>query len=598
MAWRRELGEGAIAPVLRRRGRGVVFRAAVLAVLVALPFGCADQPPPAEPQQTQAAGPALARRQMVAAAHPLAAEAGLRILHAGGSATDAAIAAQMVLNLVEPQSSGIGGGGFLMHFRARDARLDAYDGRETAPRSARAEMFLDARGRPRPFAEAALGGLAVGVPGLLRMLEAAHAEHGRLPWAELFAPAIALANEGFPVSPRLAEAVAQAKPLKAFPAARAYFFTPDGRPLQAGQRLTNPAFAATLRRIAAGGAGAFYKGETAGAIVRAVRTAPLNAGRLSEADLASYQAVRRDAVCGAYRSYRVCGMPPPSAGGITTLQILGLLEPFGSADVAPGALVPVHRFAEASKLAFADRDAYIADPDFVPVPTEGLLDDGYLKGRSKLIGERAVFRAQPGRPPGPPLQAETEPEVAGRGLTTTHLTIVDADGNAVAMTTSIEQAFGSHLMVGGFLLNNQLTDFSFVPANGGEPLPNRAAPGKRPRSAMAPTLVFDADGRLALGLGSPGGSRIIDYVAQTVIGVIDGRHDIQAAIDQPRVANRNGPTELEAGTPLEALKPALEALGHTVVIRELDSGLNAVAVTAAGLAGGADRRREGVAMGD
>lgn len=574
------------------------MRAFSVAALMVLAAGCAEPPPPAPVDNASAAKPVVASRQMVAAAHPLAADAGLAILRAGGSATDAAIAAQMVLTLVEPQSSGIGGGGFLLHFAAGDKRLDAYDGRETAPKAATAEMFLDARGRARPFADAALGGLAVGVPGLVRMLELAHAEHGRLAWADLLQPAIKLAEEGFTVSPRLAAAVAADKALRAFPATRGYFFSADGRPLQAGQQLTNPALAATLRALAREGAGAFYKGEIARALVRAVRTAPTNRGRLSEEDLAGYQAVRRDAVCRPYRAWRVCGMPPPSAGGITTLQILALLEPQPLATLAPSSVEAVHRFAEASKLAFADRDAYIADPDQVRVPTEGLLDPGYLKERAALIGARAVFRAQPGRPPGPPLQADAEPEVVGRGLSTTHLTVVDADGNAVAMTSSIEQAFGSHLMVGGFLLNNQLTDFSFVPASGGQPFPNRAAPGKRPRSSMAPTLVFDGDGRLLLGLGSPGGSRIIDYVAQTVIGVLDWRLDIQGAIDLPHVVNRNGPTELEAGTAIEALKPALEALGHSVVGRELDSGINAVAVTAKGLVGGSDRRREGKAVGD
>ncbi len=589
---------GSVGWPIRRHRWAFSGHSVTLALLLLLPVACADQPPPKQSEPVQVVQPVRGSRQMVAAAHPLAAEAGLKILRAGGSATDAAIAAQMVLTVVEPQSSGIGGGGFLLHFDAQDKRIDAYDGRETAPKAASPEMFLDARGQPRAFAEAALGGLAVGVPGLLRMLERAHAEHGRLAWADLFAPAIALAEGGFVVSPRLAREVAADKGLKTFAATRRFFFGADGKPLQAGQTVTNPALAASLREVARNGVGAFYRGEIARAIVRAVRTSSPNPGRMVLADLSAYQALRREPVCRPYRGYRVCGMPPPSSGGISTLQILGLLEPLPMGDVAPSSVEAVHVFAEASKLAYADRDAYIADPDQVSVPTEGLLDDGYLKERSALIGERAVFRAQPGRPPGPPVQARREPGVAGRGLSTTHLTVVDADGNAVAMTTSIEQAFGSHLMVRGFLLNNQLTDFSFVPASGGEPFPNRAAPGKRPRSAMAPTLVFAADGRLALGLGSPGGSRIIDYVAQTLIAVLDWKLDIQTAVDLPHVVNRNGPTELEAGTPIEALKPTLEALGHTVVSRELDSGLNAVAVTDKGLAGGADRRREGKAVGD
>jgi gamma-glutamyltranspeptidase/glutathione hydrolase len=555
----------------------------------------------AEPEAipTPAPGaPVRARRYMIAAASPLAAQAGLEMLRAGGSAVDAAIAAQMVLNLVEPQSSGLGGGGFLMHFNAKTGDIAAYDGRETAPAAARPDMFLGDDGTPMKFYEATVGGLAVGVPGLLRMLEAAHRENGRLPWAKLFAPAIKLAEEGFAMSELLNAMVARDANLKTFIGAATYFFDADGEARPAGTMLTNRPLAETLRLIARGGAEAFYTGPIARDIVRAVREARINPGTLRMADLAAYKARKREPVCLFYRVWLICGMPPPSSGGITTLQILGILQAFDLGSLTPVSAKAVHLFAEASRLAFADRNTYIADPGFVPVPTAGMLDPGYLSLRAgEIAAGRSLGKAQPGMP-----SVETgfrhTPDDPARGVSTTHLSVIDANGNAVAMTTSIETTFGSRIMVRGFLLNNQLTDFSFRPENDGGPVANRLQPGKRPRSSMAPTLVFDGQGRVVMALGSPGGSRIIGYVAKTLAAALDWKLDIQAAIDLPHFINRNGATELERGTPLEALAPALEALGHKVTVRRLTSGLHGIMVSGGGLTGGADKRREGVAMGD
>ncbi len=592
----------------------ILRRFAAFAVILALAVaGCTPQDgqptttaqAAAEARATPEAASGIARkaavhatRHMIAAANPLAAEAGLEILRAGGSAVDAAIAAQMVLNLVEPQSSGIGGGGFLMHFAAQSGEIAAYDGRETAPASANPGMFLDASGQPRKFHDAVVGGLSVGVPGLLRMLEKAHAEHGRLPWARLFEPAIELAEKGFPVSERLHTLIATDKHLKTFETTAAYFHDAEGNPLPVGHVLRNPEFAATLRMIAEKGADAFYVGPIAADVARTVREASRNPAGLYPADLAGYKAIKREPVCLFYREWLICGMPPPSSGGITTLQTLGLLQGFDLAVLTPESTEAVHLIAEASRLAFADRNTYIADPDFIPVPTSGMLDPGYLDLRSKEISTtRSMGQAVPGMP-GITGAFLVAPDAAEKGLSTTHLSVVDGDGNAVSMTTSIESAFGSHLMARGFLLNNQLTDFSFEPVKDGAPVANSVAPRKRPRSSMAPTLVFGPDGKVVLAVGSPGGSRIIGYVAKTLIAALDWKMDIQAAIDLPHFVNRNGKTDLEKGTPIEALAPALATLGHETAVRPLTSGLHGVAVDAEGLTGGADPRREGVALGD
>ncbi len=567
----------------------------------------APEPTPEPPDTARVVGdskpPARAGRHMISAANPLAAEAGLEMLRAGGSAVDAAIAAQMVLNLVEPQSSGIGGGGFMLHFSAASGEITAYDGRETAPAAANPYMFLDGRGQPREFYDAVVGGLSVGVPGLLRMLEAAHRDHGRLPWSKLFEPAIGLAREGFRVSERLHRLIAGDQHLGTLAEAAAYFHDEGGNPLAAGSLLLNEPLAETLEEIASNGADAFYGGPMARDIAAAIVGAERNPGTMTEADLAAYRAIKREPVCLFYRVWLVCGMGPPSSGGITTLQILGILQSFDLAALAPDAegaigAQAIHLIAEASRLAFADRNTYIADPDFIPVPTAGMLDPGYLEMRAgEISSERTMGEAYPGMPgvgvwlrPG-----GGEPQ---RGVSTSHLSVIDGEGNALSMTTSIESAFGSRLMVRGFLLNNQLTDFSFLPNQDGAPVANRPEAGKRPRSSMAPTLVFDAQGRVALAVGSPGGSRIIGYVAKAVIAALDWNLDVQQAVDLPNFVNRNGPTELESGTPLENLKGALEALGHEVRLKAMTSGLHAVMVSDDGLTGSADPRREGVALGD
>ena len=539
----------------------------------------------------------LPRRHAIAAANPHAARAGLEMLRAGGSAVDAAIAAQAVLTLVEPQSSGIGGGAFMLHYEGRSRRVDAYDGRETAPAAAGPGLFLGPDGNRMKFLEAVVGGRSVGVPGVLRMLEMAHRAHGKLPWARLFQPAIRLARDGFAISPRLHYFIGRAKGLETFATGRRYFFTPDGTPKPVGARLANPALAATLERIATGGAVAFYTGELARRIVATVRDAPNNPGLLSLADLAGYRAVKRPALCRPYRNRRVCTMPPPTSGGLTTLQILGLLERFDMASVAPESATAIHLISEASRLAYADRDAYIADPDFAKVPVEGLLRPSYLATRSGMISAARSMGKAPAGIPG--RRAQAPPVSAAPELpSTSHFTVVDGDGNAVSMTTSIENIFGSRLMVGGFMLNNQLTDFSFRPEISGRKVANRVEPGKRPRSSMAPTMVLDDGGSLVLAVGSPGGSRIIGYVARTLIAVIDWRLSLPAAFALPNHVNRNGPTDLEKATPITTRALALQSLGHEIRLRRLTSGLHGIRVTEAGLEGAADPRREGVALGD
>jgi gamma-glutamyltranspeptidase/glutathione hydrolase len=547
---------------------------------------------PSEPPEGAAGASDEPAQAMVATANPLATRAGVAILEAGGSAIDAAIAAQLVLGLVEPQSSGIGGGAFLLHWNPASDETIAYDGRETAPLAATGDQFLTDDDEPMGFWDAVPGGLSVGVPGTLRMLELAHAAHGALAWARLFEPAIALAEEGFQVSPRLHALIARDRLLPKFPATAAYFYTPSGQPLPVGTVLRNPAYAETLRRIAAEGAVAFYEGDIAAAIAEAVRSAPVNPGRMTEADLAAYRAVAREPVCGAYLEWRICGMPPPTSGGVAVLQMLGVLEPHDLGAGGPNDARTLHLLAEAGKLAFADRNAFLADPDFVEVPVEALLDPDYLKARAGLIREETAM-------------AEAAPGIENRNGTwvqvdppsTSHLSVVDGAGRAVSMTSSIENAFGSRLMVRGFLLNNQLTDFSFRPEVDGRAVANRVEPGKRPRSSMSPTLVFDDAGALHLVVGSPGGSRIIGYVVRAVTGVLDHGLDAQAAVELPHAVNRNGPTDLEADTAAAEAAPALEALGHTVRLTSMTSGLHAILVAPDGsLLGGADPRREGTAL--
>jgi gamma-glutamyltranspeptidase / glutathione hydrolase len=537
-----------------------------------------------------------AKRFMVVAAHPLAARAGVDVLRRGGNAVDAAIVTELVLNLVEPQSSGIGGGGFLLYYDAKAGKLSAYDGRETAPAAARPDRFLDASGTPLARADAVVSGKSVGVPGLLRMFELAHRAHGRLAWAELFQPAIALAEQGFPISPRLHALLASDRYLAQDDAARRYFYLPDGTARPEGALLKDPEFAAVLRQVAAKGADAFYGGAIARDIVAAVRTHKRAAGDLAEADLAGYAAKEREALCGPYRVWKICGMPPPSAGGATVIEIFGMLQRFDLRALKPDSVAAVHLFSEAGRLAYADRDRYIADPDFVAQPLAGLLDPKYLAARAALIDPaHSMGQARAGVPAGASALGLGE---ALELPSTTHMSIVDAEGNAVAMTASIESAFGNRQMVRGFLLNNELTDFSWLPEEGGRPVANRVEAGKRPRSSMAPTMVFDAQGRLYMVIGSPGSHAIINYVAQTIVDVLDWGMNIQDAVAAPRMGSRNGPTELEQGTALERLAPALTRMGHTVRIHPEASGLHGIVRVPGGWTGGADPRREGVALGD
>ena len=545
-----------------------------------------------------AVGPVKAKRHMIVADHPLAAGAGREILRSGGTAVDAAIAAQMVLTLVEPQSSGIGGGGFLMHFAANTGAVDAYDGRETAPKSAHPYMFLDGAGKPLAAADAGVGGLPVGVPGLVRMLELAHKDHGRLPWRELFGPAIKLARVGFPISKRLARQFAGADGLRESPVAGSYFFDSDGTPKPAGTVLRNPDLAETLAAIAEGGADAFHDGAIAEAIARAVGSAPRNPATMTADDLKAYRAKKRPPLCLPYRTWLVCGFGPPSSGGVATLQILGILQGFDLAALGPESSRAVHLIGEAGGLAFADRDVYIADPDFVPVPADGLLDPQYLALRaSQITGAKAGGRRQPGMP-GAGATLHPPHATAEAGTSTAHLSVVDADGNAVALTASINRPFGSRLMVRGFLLNDELTDFSFTPNADGAPVANRAGPGKRPRSSMAPTLVFDGRGRVVMAIGSPGGPRIIGYVTKALIAALDWRLDIHRAVAYPNFVNRNGALEIEKDTSLARMAPALKAMGHEVLPISGVSGLNGILVAKDGLEGATDPRREGASLGD
>ena len=551
-----------------------------------------------EPSSGRAAKQAAhAQRFMLAAAHPLAVEAGYATLRRGGAALDAAVAVQMVLNLVEPQSSGIGGGAFILHYSAKDSALAAYDGRETAPAAARGDRFIGADGRPLAHLDAIVGGKSVGTPGVLRALELAHRKHGKLPWEELFQPAIGLATEGFPLSLRLHQLLGWVRLPGRDADMRRLYYGDDDTPRPVGTLLKNPALADTLRRIAAHGANAFYAGEIAREMTGKVKNAP-TPGDLSESDLAQYEAKPRKTVCAPYRLWKVCGMPPPSSGGVAVLQVLGILQQLAPDKLPSDPIRAAHLITEAERLAYADRERYLADSDFVAVPLAGLTSPGYLAARAALVNpNRSLSRAQPGSPPDAP-RAELADDASPELASTSHFSIVDSEGSAVAMTSSIEFAFGSQQMVRGFLLNNQLTDFSFVAEQDGKPMANRIEPGKRPRSAMAPTMVFDRDGKLVLALGSAGGSAIINHVVKTLVAVLDWNLDIQQAIAYPNFGSRNGPTELEQGTAAAAWLEPLRALGHEVRLIDMGSGVHGIQRTRDGWSGGADTRREGVAKGD
>jgi len=534
------------------------------------------------------------KRHMIVAAEPYAAEAGLEMLRAGGSAVDAAIAAQLVLTLVEPQSSGIGGGGYMMVLDEHGT-LHAYDGREIAPASAKPTMFLDAKGKPRPFNEVRPGGLSVGVPGDIALLAHAHKAHGKLPWAKLFKPAIRLADKGFKVPPRMAMEL-RLPETAAILALRKFFSRPDGALLEAGDTWRNPAYAKTLRQIAKGGVDTFYKGAIADAIIAAVKSAPMNPTMMTREDFATYSVKERQPLCGVYRLYRVCSLPPSTSGGVTMLQVLALLEHYKSDQLKPGTLATVHLFSEVERLAYADRARWIGDPDFVAVPLAGLLDKAYVGARVKLIDpEQDMGLAQAGTPPN---KMDYAPLAQPRPPGTSHLSVVDDKGEVVSLTASVESEYGSFLTAGGFVLNNELTDFAFRPEVDGRAVANAPAPHKRPMSAMTPTIVFAPDGKFFAAVGTPDGPRIISYVIQTVSALIDGKLPMQAAIALPHHVNTNSATLIEKDTNLEEMVPALMSMGHQITVRPLVSGLNGIHRVPGGYEGAADKRREGVALGD
>ncbi|MEO1138993.1 MAG: gamma-glutamyltransferase [Pseudomonadota bacterium] len=546
--------------------------------------------------QSKLAGqPVEAQEWMVVAANPLAVEAGARVLNEGGTAADAMIAVQTVLGLVEPQSSGLGGGAFLIWFDGETGEVTTLDGRETAPLAATPRLFQDETGAPMEFFDAVVGGRSVGVPGVPALLAEAHVRWGKAQWRGLFTEAIDLASNGFEVSSRMAVMVARdADRLGRFESTRSYFL-PDGQPLAEGHRLTNRAYADTLRVLANEGPEPFYTGEIARDIVEAVQGATANRGVLSGVDLAIYRVKERAAVCAPYRGHDVCGMGPPSSGALTVGQILGLLSPFNLSQLGPNNPETWRLIGDASRLAFADRGRYMADEDFVPVPTAGLLGTAYLNTRSGLLRRQDAL---PEVAPGSPTfdhALNLADDVSLELPSTSHISIVDQYGNALSMTTTIENAFGSRLMVRGFLLNNELTDFSFRSHVDGVPIANRLEPGKRPRSSMAPTLVLK-DGKPVLVLGSPGGSRIIGYVAKTIIAHLDWGMNVQQAVALPHLVNRFGVYDVEEGTSAEALVAALEAKGFEVGVRDLTSGLHAISIGET-LLGGADPRREGIALG-
>ncbi len=549
------------------------------------------------------AAPAVeARHSMVVTANPLASRAAQSILRQGGSAVDAAIAAQMVLGLVEPQASGLGGGAFMLYWDNENLQLHNYDGREKAPAGVDASHFLDTNQQPLAFLDAVIGGRAVGVPGAVKMLALAHARHGKLPWATLFKPAIDLAEHGFAISARLHTLLATTPRVAVNPTIQAYFFQADGSPKPVGYNLRNEAYARSLKQLAKGGEKAFYSGALARDIVAAVQNNPNRAGKLTLTDMEAYQAVERTPVCGYFRVYKVCGPAPPSAGGIAVLEIIGMLEHFDAAEKVPGSTGFYHLFAEASRLAFADRDAFVADPDFAFVPSAGLIAPVYLSDRAQLIDPaRSMAAATAGQPalPEGARQVRYQPARSPELASTSQLSIVDAKGNAVSMTTSIESAFGSRQLVDGFLLNNQLTDFSFAPTDKtGKLVANRIEPGKRPRSSMAPLIVFK-DNRPVLIIGSPGGARIIDYVAKTLYYLLASDMPLAQALASPHAIELNQGLELEQGRFDDGQREALRGLGHRLVDEiPQTSGLNVIEITADGLRGGTDPRREGQALGD
>ena len=546
----------------------------------------------------EAGQPVEANNWMIAAANPHAVSAGAEVLRAGGTAADAMVAVQVVLGLVEPQSSGLGGGAFLVWYDAASREVTTLDGRETAPLAATPRLFQDETGAPLKFYDAVVGGRSVGTPGTPALLEAAHRRWGRANWPSLFEAGIDLAENGFSVSPRLAGLIeSDADRLSRF-SATAEYFLPGGAPLQVGDRLVNGAYAEVLRTLAAEGADGFYTGPIAADIVQTVTGAEGNPGVLSAMDLALYQVKERPAVCAEYRAFDVCGMGPPSSGALTVGQILGMLGHYDLAALGAENPEAWRLIGDASRLAFADRGRYMADSDYVPMPTKGLVDPAYLAERAKLLaGDDALPEVAPGAPEFD--HAGVLPWADDASIefpSTSHISIVDGYGNVLSMTTTIENGFGSRLMTNGFLLNNELTDFSFRTHRDGVPIANRLEPGKRPRSSMAPTIVMQ-DGKPVLAIGSPGGSRIIGYVAKTIIAWADWGMDVQQAVALPHAVNRFGTYDLEEGSAAAALAEPLQAMGYKVNLRDLTSGLHAIEI-GDGLKGAVDPRREGIALGE
>ncbi|WP_419239562.1 gamma-glutamyltransferase [Photobacterium leiognathi] len=549
------------------------------------------EPEPTISQQSQQL--VKGKEWMIATANKYASEAGADVLSKGGSAVDAMITAQLVLGLVEPQSSGIGGGGFLVYWDNDNNQMTTFDGRETAPFAATPRLFQDNQGKPLKFYDAVVGGRSVGTPGTIKLLWRSHEQYGKLAWKSLFLPAIKLAKEGFVVSPRLAAMIEKdANNLSRYPATKAYFFDNDGNPIKAGTKLTNPAYANTLLQIADYGPKAFYQGDIARDIVATVQQAEGNPGVLNTMDLASYSVKQREPICAPYRQYKVCGMGPPSSGALTLGQILAMLNHYPLAKLGADNVESWRLIGDASRLAFADRSRYMADSDYVPMPTRGLLDPAYLAQRAALLqGKQALTKVEPGSPPWNHAQKQTSNE-AIELPSTTHLSIVDEEGNVVSLTSTIENSFGSRLMVRGFLLNNELTDFSFRSQIDGVPVANRIEPGKRPRSSMTPTIVMK-DNQPVLTIGSPGGSQIIGYVAKTLVAYLDWGMDLQQAINLPNMNNRFGTFELEQDTAATAWAPKLEKLGYKTQIKDLNSGIQAISIAPDLLTGAADPRREG-----
>lgn len=538
----------------------------------------------------------LAKGGVVTAADPRAAEAGREILRQGGSASDAAIAMMLALTVVEPQSSGIGGGGFMIHNDGRTNAVETIDGRESAPSSASPRLFLGEDGKPMPFLQAVPGGRSVGVPGNIALAARASARWGKLRWSALFQPAIRLAENGYQVTPRLAGALSQVKGFwPDFPAAQAIYWQ-DGRPKQIGETVKNPALAALLRAVAAKGPKAFYSGKNAAAIIAATGRSKRNPTVVTSRDIAAYRAIDREAVCTTYRQYRLCGMGPPSSGATTVFQILGMLERFDLKALGKDNPQSWHLIAEAMMLGYADREKYLGDPGFVSVPVAGLLDKAYIASRSALISpDHSLAAYEAGTPPGAqPRTAAISSEVAG----TTHFVAVDGNGDIASMTSTIEGPFGSQLVANGYFLNNELTDFTFAPEKDGAPVANRVEAGKRPLSSMSPTIVYGPDGKAVFAVGAAGGKTIIMQVAKTLIAHLDWGLSAQEAVAAPNIYFSGDAILVEPETPLAAMQSQLAGFGRTVVTARMSNKANAAERTATGWQGAADPRSEGVALGE